>query len=673
MTSPDPFRPQGPVDWALGKVLIESVLKPLLYALWPDRVDPRDWMRPRELEFELQPSVQTAEGRDYWFDFIADTGDSDVAAYSISYLLHGDLSVGPDVASLLSGDHPRLEKDQVIPVKVDRHATGARVLPRGQFLFVGGDTAYPVADSLQIDHRFVQPMNYAFKRRFPESSPEARPLFAIPGNHDWYDSLDGYNRVFRRPAPALEQRSDETGRPLTPEGYCALQDASYFALQLPGNWWFWACDARDGPDMDYRQRAYFEQLLPRQDGRLPHLLLATPNPPFVNGVPADWVRKLKPNLPDAALPLLRLWFSGDTHHYARYDQVEPIAGYPVTSLVSGLGGAALHSPLPGGKQSEATFPDVARGQKAVLKRLLDPFHMVSRPGLRGLAGVLGLCLGAGAIARAPSKPSDADPSLEHVSRVALGADAAPVQSLVFLLTALAVAGLIYKILGPKRPENQRRQLPLKKRLGGFVFPILLLVFAGVLLALGGDTFGHVVLGSLFDLAVLLLVCVLPLLLVLGLPKIHRAPWRYALLIVAALLLGATTIGGSIVVARRFDALLQAAGWTSHWLSMLRTVAAPIAAAGVQLVVFPILSGWLLAAAFVLRTQRAFISSFATVDQFAAFIRFRLRVREQETHGTLTGFVIGVSQVVPRGSLLDKAPENAPVPEARLIDVFTVRQ
>src|SRR5262249_39514580 len=81
----------------------------------------------------------------------------------------------------------------------DRH------LPRGEVLLFGGDTAYPVATVDEIDKRLVQPWNDAFRegRVGPRvgsagrSGPK-RVLLGIPGNHDWYDGLDGFARLFRR-------------------------------------------------------------------------------------------------------------------------------------------------------------------------------------------------------------------------------------------------------------------------------------------------------------------------------------------------------------------------------------------------------------------------------------------------------------------------------------------
>lgn len=129
----------------------------------------------------------------------------------------------------------------------------------------------------------------------------------------------------------------------------------------------------------------------------------------------------------------------------------------------------------------------------------------------------------------------------------------------------------------------------------------------------------------------------------------------------------------MVVARQADAALLHAGWNEGALAAARAIGAPMAAAAVQFVVFPILAGPILALSFLLGTQRAFISSFATLDQYVAFIRFRLRVNKQTQLGNLTGFVIAVDRGVSLEALrrTSSTPKDAPVPTARIIDAFTV--
>jgi hypothetical protein len=79
----------------------------------------------------------------------------------------------------------------------------ARLLPRGEFLMIGGDTAYHLSDYMTLATRIQQPFQWAFddlkKNLGLKFDPSRRPLFGIPGNHDYYDQLDGFRRQFRHP------------------------------------------------------------------------------------------------------------------------------------------------------------------------------------------------------------------------------------------------------------------------------------------------------------------------------------------------------------------------------------------------------------------------------------------------------------------------------------------
>ena len=79
------------------------------------------------------------------------------------------------------------------------------LLPRGAFLFVGGDTSYHIADYANLSDRFQNPFCWAARDLFKKNaesvmSSRYRLLLGIPGNHDYYDALDGFNRQFRRPS-----------------------------------------------------------------------------------------------------------------------------------------------------------------------------------------------------------------------------------------------------------------------------------------------------------------------------------------------------------------------------------------------------------------------------------------------------------------------------------------
>ncbi len=78
---------------------------------------------------------------------------------------------------------------------------------------------------------------------------EVPHMFAIPGNHDWYDGLTSFMRLF-------SQRS-------WIGAWRTRQRRSYFALRLSERWWLWATDIQfdtylDGPQLEYFRKASAE-------------------------------------------------------------------------------------------------------------------------------------------------------------------------------------------------------------------------------------------------------------------------------------------------------------------------------------------------------------------------------------------------------------------------------
>src|SRR5437879_351071 len=101
-----PKHMHGPVRWLLGAQLVAGLQYIALYTRFKSKLDHRDWMHATAISFE---DFQDGE---FWFDYAADMGDDQKAAYSLGYLWLKDVQIG------------------------------GQTLPRGQFLFVGGDTAY---------------------------------------------------------------------------------------------------------------------------------------------------------------------------------------------------------------------------------------------------------------------------------------------------------------------------------------------------------------------------------------------------------------------------------------------------------------------------------------------------------------------------------------------------
>ena len=173
------------------------------------------------------------------------------------------------------------------------------------------------------EDRFAGPFGAALPWAPPDLHPQ---LFALPGNHDWYDGLTSFMRVFCQ------------GKWIG--GWKTEQARSYFAVQLPHRWWLWAIDIQFDTYVDEPQLRYFEDIaagLRRGD----RVILCTAKPSWVD-VAED--RRAFRNLAYVERKLIRptgarllLTLSGDSHHYARYEG--PDGTHKVTA---GGGGAFLH-------------------------------------------------------------------------------------------------------------------------------------------------------------------------------------------------------------------------------------------------------------------------------------------------------------------------------------------
>jgi 3',5'-cyclic AMP phosphodiesterase CpdA len=249
-----------------------------------------------------------------WIDYLADTGDGFNPTYACAYLL------AQPVLSVCAPD------------------ASTHRLPRADVLVLGGDQVYPAPSREAYQQRLVEPFEAASAGM--RGDPPA-DVFAVPGNHDWYDGLSAFLRLFC---------SEVGGRRFG--GWRTRQTRSYFAIKLPGRWWLLGADSQLHGDLDVPQIEYFETIAERQMARGDRVVLCLSTPVWVH---AHKYRQMGEVLDETDLIYLRervfaprgielkVYLSGDLHHYRRHEEVDPAdPGAPIQKITAGGGGAFLH-------------------------------------------------------------------------------------------------------------------------------------------------------------------------------------------------------------------------------------------------------------------------------------------------------------------------------------------
>jgi hypothetical protein len=285
------FTPRKPVPW----------LGPVLLAVTGARVALAEqfgaYLDKRELQNAFPAPIHDhASTEELWLDYVADLGDGFDATYSMAYLLaQPELHMGDDR------------------------------LPRGRVLVMGGDQVYPTASDHAYEDRFRGPYRAAMPT--PPPGDPVPTLYAVPGNHDWYDGLTAFLRTFAR------REGTTIG------GWRTAQSRSYFALKLPQRWWLLAIDSQSGAYLDDPQLTYFRTVA-EQIGPEDRIILCTPNPSWVQSQIQNreydtidyFLRKVI--APTGAR--VALMISGDMHHYARYSRaVDPATPATVDDTAGG--------------------------------------------------------------------------------------------------------------------------------------------------------------------------------------------------------------------------------------------------------------------------------------------------------------------------------------------------
>ncbi|HWP53005.1 MAG TPA: hypothetical protein VN476_02670 [Pyrinomonadaceae bacterium] len=247
-----------------------------------------------------------SSGESLWIDYVADTGDGWNSSYSVAY------HAAQPKLDIAGADEPLL---------------------RGKVLIFGGDEVYPTASRPVYRQRLIDP----YEAALPKSDPPHPRVFAIPGNHDWYDSLVSFTRLF------CQRRWFA--------GWRTRQSRSYFALRLPHGWWLIGTDVQLDSDIDFPQVNYFKQIAGVM-GPDDRIILCTAEPHWIYD---KLLKKYDSQINENNLAFLEerifcrkiaVFLSGDLHHYRRHSTEDNRH-----KITAGGGGGFLH-PTHGGDVSE---------------------------------------------------------------------------------------------------------------------------------------------------------------------------------------------------------------------------------------------------------------------------------------------------------------------------------
>lgn len=331
-------------DWFDPRLLVGTGIRVAVSTAFGEMADRREAIaaanaisaQPRDSSFDYS-NKQRPDG-DFWFDFLADTGD---------------------------GWDPTFAMAQLV-TEAELAPTGAPKLPRGQILVLGGDMVYPTASREEYENRFLYPFEEAEKRAGPGAGIAMPDLYAIPGNHDWYDGLSAFFNLFcrRRIASTDVVGIDRRGRDIA--GRATRQTRSYFAIQLPGGWWLWGTDSQLKGYIDQPQIDFFQFVASKwmDDNSKVILCVGMPNWAYVD---KDQPEKefstfsyLERLAGMAKRPLtaaeeaagekelrsknheVKLVLTGDSHHYSRFTEPREDGKEPIQYITCGGGGAFLH-------------------------------------------------------------------------------------------------------------------------------------------------------------------------------------------------------------------------------------------------------------------------------------------------------------------------------------------
>jgi hypothetical protein len=300
------------ISRVFGSYADQRIMQAAVDVIPPDILVRRyDYSEPNPEDVN-QRVEQDAEGA-LWIDYCADTGDGFDSTYA--------------VASMLAAE----------TLEVTTPTGETQSLPAGRILLLGGDQAYPYASITEYKRRFLTPFGLTTWHENPATAPLRRKMFILPGNHDWYDGLAAFDELFCSRRDGVSK-----GRVIGP--WQCRQHRSYWAIQLPDNWWIWGLDIQLTASVDVGQIQYFNAVSQHMEnvGGQPNIVLCIATPSWHLGAETGSFEAYSGNLQrilNVAFEKGRVCavVAGDDHHYARYFNKD----HRLNLITSGGGGAYL--------------------------------------------------------------------------------------------------------------------------------------------------------------------------------------------------------------------------------------------------------------------------------------------------------------------------------------------
>jgi hypothetical protein len=354
--APPPHERAPMTGWFDPEQLLRTGVRVTVSELFGQNADRRvlDALAHREIDV-----CDYSSWSELWLDYVSDTGDGWNSTYAVAHAV---------AQPALAVDDPRGAE----------HATR-----RGQVLVFGGDQVYPTPSRIAYQQKLVAP----YRTALPTAAKPQPSLFAVPGNHDWYDSLVAFTRLFC----GTHERAIG--------GWRARQTVSYFTVRLPHHWWLVGTDVQLDSDIDDPQLEYFRGVA-RQMEDDARVILCTAEP--------HWIEAARYAKYDSAVSernfdflerdvfgrRIEVFLAGDLHHYRRHE-----ARDGRQKITAGGGGGFLAPThhdlkevreLPDGYALRASFPTAEESRRLAWGNLLFPRH---NPKFGLVTAVLYLLLG----------------------------------------------------------------------------------------------------------------------------------------------------------------------------------------------------------------------------------------------------------------------------------------